>query len=601
MGIWHHRRALSGKAAPSIFSPFTSNNTASKITLDADDTIGLLRFPSTSKTLYVSAKPSGMVLAVDGKITHVSDTPVREINDLTEYMADLYISEGIRFLEKLEGEYSAVLYDGSHKNTYLYRPAASGIPLYYVAKNGWLSVSSNPALLLRRADINGTLDEAQLSTLFFVQNGRWRTPLFSEISELTGGSLVTVNDSGLTETHSESDFLEQRPLCDGDFTVQYRRLLERAVQQHLEPGRRYGIMLSSGMDSGSIAFFASKLLKKQHGSLQAFSWSLPNFAADETRQIKKLCDVLGIRLHVFDGEAHRPFGNLDHLSLKPDYPFSNLFDPMAEATYRLAQQHGVNALFNGHFGDNLFKDDRYVLAEMARDGKWWLLLRTTAMVLWRLGGVNRFLKAPAVRTLVKYMLSYKRSGTVLGAPPPWLSPYGAETWQSSASAIAGGQDATADLLKRILDKTERDYGIQRRLTAPYGIERIEPYRDTQLLSFALALPSYCSFARGQSKFFAREAMRDRLPEFIRMQPRRGILEPYVRDSYTRYRRQVRERLFDEPDTWSLYVDLAWLESTLQKRPETIAGKEMLVIWYALQLAPWLRSVRPGGKFYEGEA
>ena len=599
MGIWLHRRYQSETIAPTIYSPFIASIVATKITLGtAENAVGLLVRPSTNKSLYLSKKTAGLILAVDGKITHIDHKP---IHDVIEYIFDLYRADGMRFLYRLSGDFTCIFLDDTQQQAFLYRPTSSGIPLYYCARSGWVSASSNPALLLRRSDLKGALNTRQLSQLFFIQNGRWNAPLFSEIDEVAGGSIVTVNASGLTVVQSGVELYAQAPLHDNDVISHYRRLLEDAVQRHLLSSKQYGIMLSSGMDSGSLAFVASRLLRKQHGMLQAFTWSLPNFAADETVNVKRLCAALGIRLHVFDGEAHRPFSNLDALALKPDYPFTNLFDPMAHALYRLAQHSGVNVLFNGHFGDNLFKDDRFVLAELARDGKWWLLLKTITMVLWRLGSVNRFLKAPTVRTLVKYILAYQRLNTALTEPPPWLSPFGVENWRASTPDAGATEDASTNLLKRILDKAERDNGMQRRFTAPYGIERIEPYRDEKLLSFTLALPSYYSFAQGQSKFFAREAMRDRLPEFIRLQPRRGILVPFARDGYARYLPQIKERLFDETDAWSHYVSHAWMQNTLQKNPQTVTGKEIMVIWYALHLSPWMRSVRPGGKFYEGKA
>jgi len=78
-----------------------------------------------------------------------------------------------------------------------------------------------------------------------------------------------------------------------------------------------------------------------------------------------------------------------------------------------------------------------------------------------------------------------------------------------------------EIFSSALSKYNTSSGMGRHFEARYGIERIEPYFDPALINYTLRLPLYMTYRNGQSKFFAREAMRGLLPESIRTQPREG--------------------------------------------------------------------------------
>jgi len=124
------------------------------------------------------------------------------------------------------------------------------------------------------------------------------------------------------------------------------------------------------------------------------------------------------------------------------------------------------------------------------------------------------------------------------------------------------------------------------------VRRLEPYADMELLSYALFLPTYVIRRKGESKWILREAMRERLPESIRGQPRVGTLERIARDGYMKNREKVREQLLQDR-AWSRYVDTQWMDRILAKGVEP-TDRELMILWFSLNIGPWHRAMSPGG-------
>jgi len=604
MGIWYNGKikeeghASSFNIVPDPVSIFSS------LRLDkGGGNLGLLSFPNSGSFLYPSDGSHDINIAFDGSITN-RKTLYRKLNmheaeDIASLLVSLYRKYGAEGFWELEGAFSLIVVDRKKQCVLLHRSFLTGYPLYYTTKNGCLSVSTNPMDLLHRKDISDTLDMGQMSAFFALDAYAWSGTVFSDLREVEHGETVTISAKGV---HSM-----KRPLKELLPTLQYgseaetidhyRCLVEQSVAKHLSPNTRYGIMLSSGMDSSTLAVLASRLLKKNGERLRAYSWSLPHYPeADETEKVKILCRSLDMDLTLLDVERDDPFSDLDHLALQPDIPFSNLYNRMLSRIYAEASKDGVEVLFNGNYGDELFPPSRALFTDILNDKRYELLIPTLRSLIGKVGYRN-ILKHPAIRGFVKHHLPFYRPAKARLHIPEWLSSEAKEHRRTAIKKRDRENEEGYEIFVSALSKFNTDAGIVRYATERFGIARIEPYRDASLLNYTLRLPAHMAFREGQMKYVAREAMRGLLPEAIRTQPRAGLLSRFALDSFMQNTEAVRERLFDDRDPWNTYVDEKWMQERL-KDPEHIEEKELLIVWMCLNMAHWEKAIKPGGSLYE---
>ncbi len=606
MGIWHSRVIDNQKDISFIdfiYIPYASHKF---INLDKKwGKLGLLSLPESEGFLYPLHYIKQINVALDGRI-HNKQTLCHHLNldkevDIGTLIIALYKKYGNEGLYRLDGAFSLILHNEREQTTLLYRSFLNGYPLYYVGKNNLLSVSTNPIDLLHRPDVSDRLDMEQISANFAFDLSGWNDTVFLNLSEVKHGEMVLITPMGiqskkrlLNEVIIPPEYGSELEMIEG-----YRHLLDQTIAKNIFPNTQYGIMLSSGLDSGTLAALASRQLQREGRLLKAYSWSLPSYQkrGDESEKIKELCSVLGIELTLINGEQYAPFTALDNLMLQPDFPFTNIFSPVISLLYRKASDDGVNILFNGHYGDNLIRRSENLFIDILRERRFELLMPTLKTIITKAGYKN-VLKSPAIRGLLRYLLPGLRLKKSVFRAPEWLSSEAKESrrlvWEKKRTdgAQAYGQFSSA------LTKSNTNSGIVRYFTGRYGIERIEPYFDPELLNYTLRLPSYMVYREGQTKYFVREAMRGLLPESIRTQSRVGLLGQFVRDSFMKNSHEVRERIFDDPSAWNPYIDEKWMEKKF-KNITQLRDKDILLIWMSLNLSPWKKAIKPGGEIYEG--
>ena len=381
MGIWHQRSIDYHKSCKEKGSLDLSSNFSKTIDFKQFWNVALLTSPYTSSTLhqtYLQSKES-IILAIDGHISNLKNSSY-----IIDEVIDLYLSYGSKCLYRLEGSFSLILFDTQKQVTLLYRSFLKGNPLYYVARNNFLTVSTNPIYLFHRSDISDRLDQTEMSSIFSLSFSQWNNTVFSDITELKHGEMVIITPTNIEHKKQKLDqiFTPQEYGSETEAIEKYRYLLDKAVQKSLLSDVKHGIMLSSGMDSSSLAVFASKILHKQGHGLTAYSWTLPNDPlGDESEKIKELCKKLNIPLKIFNGENYGPFDNLDNLLLLPDTPFTNPLWPISEEVYRRASSDGIDGLLNGNYADVLFSGSRNLLVDIFKDKKFELLISTVKLII----------------------------------------------------------------------------------------------------------------------------------------------------------------------------------------------------------------------------
>ncbi|RLA76857.1 MAG: hypothetical protein DRG78_18330, partial [Epsilonproteobacteria bacterium] len=598
MGLWHHRVISAHKsyiAETSLFSAtFLSQSTSfqhfGKLALFPTDNIPHKQYHQNF------CSKENIAVTIEGKIINLN-----HISNICEYVTHIYKTYGREGLYRLEGEFSLIIYDEQKQLTLLFRSLLADSLIYFVAKNNLLSVSTNPIHLLHRSDVSDSLDSEEMNALFTFTFSSAKGNVFSELTEVKGGEMVVITPENIEHI--------KRPLSEIlvpehygsqlEMVERYRSLIQQRVRDSLLPDIEHGIMLSSGMDSSTVAVFAKQQLKKENRALTAYSWKLPNDPkGDESVRIKELCQALDIPLKLFNGESFGPFDSLDNLMLLPDTPYANPYWSINAETYRRASDDGIGALLNGGYGDMLFRTQHDLLIDIIKDRRFDIFLPEIYAIVKELGYSN------AIRRLLRnlipdILLKYRRKTDSLRVVP-WLSDSAKESrssiFQKKEHCISeSGFESFALPLSPYQTGHLR---VERYLSRGRGITLIDPYIDIKLLNYTLGIPTYMTHRNGQTKYFAREAMRGLLPESIRLQPRVGILTQILQNSYDRNKKTTRERILDDRKVWKQYVDESWMENKLNS-VTALNPFNLMVFWLSINIQAWQKAIKPGGSLYEG--
>lgn len=558
--------------------------------------VGLVKSPYQTGTLHKFVSQSNtFLLAVDGEVKNLTllvETLALSSDNITDVIYALYLQEGSQGFFRIEGAVSIIVYDLKNEKTILYRAFLNGYPLYFTTKNNRLTVCTNPVFLLHREDISDAVNHDKIAKLFAVNPLNWTGSLFCELDVVEHGELVVINNDGMTRNKLPlKDIFSTRYTYNNEEISfdRYREKLSSAVNNSIVQDKKYGIMLSSGMDSSSIAYYAAKSLKSEGNRLVAYSWTLPGDSADESENIERICKALDIPLKMFNGEEFGSFNELDTLFLLPDTPFVNPFWRLNQHCYHLAEEDGINLLFNGNFADLLFRKRKSTVLKMYYAKRFDLVFSSLLFILKSKGfyGVLKSLKA-------RISFSKKENGI---SNTPWLSNQAVKLLQKSSSEKV---EETFQEYEAALCPFQAGYlGLERYLSGRYNVYRSEPHRDFDLMHYSLGFPVDLTHRAGKTKFFVRESMRGKLPNEILEQSRVGLLSSFVLKSFQKNLGKIREKIWENPSSWNVYVKEIWMKEKL-KENALIDNRDLYVIWLCIHLTAWLTAIKPGGSLYEGE-
>lgn len=270
----------------------------------------------------------------------------------TEIVPHLYQEYGDTFLEHINGMFAISLWDSKRGRLILARDRFGEKPLYYGMFDGKLIYASEPKALLAHPAVNAELDLDALRQLLSFDYVPAPRSIYKGISKLPAAHVLTIED-GLVETRRYWDLSfsknGHRPSID-TAASDLRELLSDAVRMRLVSDVPLGILLSGGVDSSTVAAFAT-----QHATekVKTFSIGFEEDSFDESKFARQVAVHLGTE-HYEDRLSAEKTGDLiSQIGTWLDEPLS---DGSLIPTYLLSKfvrQH-VTVALGGDGGDELF-------------------------------------------------------------------------------------------------------------------------------------------------------------------------------------------------------------------------------------------------------
>ncbi len=451
----------------------------------------------------------------------------------SEVIIAAYLKWGVDFVNHLRGMFAIALMDGD--TLYLFRDRLGKKPLFYLEQNGSFMFSSEIKGLTPFLKTHKLNEDALMSYLSFLAPTPPHT-FFQGIKKLAAGEYLIYKNSQ-TEVKRYFDLLDVTPniiTSTNEAVHQLEGLLEESINIRLNSDTPMASLLSGGIDSATINFFA----KKRGINLNTYTLGYKEFAKyDERETASKTAEFLGLKnteveinQDDFMDVSEKVFDTLDE----------PLNDPAAVPLYLLFEQikkDGYKVVMSGEGSDELFLGYRqyfeyldieqtknlthknwlkkYFRANfsMNREWEWYkrifddtLLFRTSGDKFTDLQKNNLMRRNVKDNESLKYLQYYRDrfEKSLHKDDSMWYSYIDLNIFQA----------------EHFLTKLDR-------VSMTHSIESRTPFLDHKLAECVFSLEPELRYKDGVTKSLLKEIMKPHLDEKILTRKKKGFANPYM--------------------------------------------------------------------------
>ena len=265
----------------------------------------------------------------------------------------IYAREGEAAFEKLRGMYALCLI-GADGRTWLARDPFGIKPLYIMEHDGGLAFASEPRAFFKAGLMQPVLNEGPAEELLSFNYTLAERTAFQGLRRLVPGEIVEVRDGRIVSGRRKAA-LPRRPAAragdEATLIGQLDRVLEDSVRVHQRSDVPYGLFLSGGIDSATIATLMARL-NERPVTAYTCGFEAPG-AKDERATAERVARALNLDWR------ETSFGEADFWRILPQVAWA-LDDPTADyatlPTYKLAEaaKGTLTVVLTGEGGDELF-------------------------------------------------------------------------------------------------------------------------------------------------------------------------------------------------------------------------------------------------------
>jgi asparagine synthase (glutamine-hydrolysing) len=570
------------------------------------------------------SREGGVVVVADARIDNRAELAVRlrsagelragdEPTD-AELILAAYRVWGEESAAQLVGDFAFVVWDGARRRLYGARDVMGMRALYYRVEVGRVLFGTEVKQILAVPGVPVRIFEPAVGAYLAGPYVLPEWTFYEGVEQLAPAHALVVEAGG----HRAWRYWE----VDGGRRIRYRReaeyaehfleLFTEAVRARLRSVRPVGLFLSGGVDSGSIAAVAGRLVR--------YCWAFEELAECDERGVSgPLAAHWGIRgplaahwgIPVTEVPADEQWPLRDYPAHGPDRddPFLFVYQPLLDAGLARARDQGASVVMSGDRGDLLMGENIYDYPSLFWRGQWRTLLsefriqtrrqgrplrQIAKQYLWRPARAAVWPAHRAPRLRRGAQRAYRRFRPWQPTLPPWMGDQQAnfdfeKISRLSRANLAFAKPALQARYSAIFTPMHlRGAVSSERMHAALGLAFADPWSDSRLISFVLAVPQRALNTTGYEKRVVKSAMSKLWPCEVRQTV--GKTNPYPL-----FDRALRDRaiatvsdLLAEPKLGTRgWVD----EGVLRRHYEGVrAGEpEHYTLWWALSAEMWLRA------------
>ncbi len=448
----------------------------------------------------------------------------------TEVLLRAYQEWGQDCLPKLNGMWAFLVHDRRRGVVFGARDRFGVKPLYRYRSGPMLFFASEIKAIRASGAYPQVIDWATAAK--FLHHGRLddgEGSFYAGITQVRAGTAFEVDAVGGTREWTYWS-LDDLPAVDTrDPVSSFGHLFEDSVRLRMRSDVPLGVCLSGGLDSSSIICATGRLKQEvddpERPALMAFCYMAPEY--DEREYIFDVLEQTGAHLKRLETSPALLWERLPEVLRYQDEPVHSLAAVIGYELMRFAAAHGIRVILNGQGADetiggyfSYFMDYWRELLVGGRAGKAWdemkehatahgrdpSRLMVTALQNLAWGQLNR---VSTYRRLAQARHRWKLDRD------SWFVPDLAARIEPVPAGSARGLNA---VLKQSVSASPLPLylRVEDRNSMAHSIEARLPFLDYRLVSLALTLGPEWKMRGAANKFLLREAMRERIPESVRV-------------------------------------------------------------------------------------
>ncbi len=526
-----------------------------------------------------------------------------------EVIVHLYEEYGESFLSRLEGMFAFALYDKKKNTLLLARDRFGKKPLVFLQDTERFLFASTVRAITVFPDVPKEIDATALEHYFCY---RYMPPPFTGLRHIQKLPPAHFLRYSLETKESNITAYWQPPAnVTCSFTFQeaqeeLQRLLRKSVEERLVADVPVGLLLSGGMDSGTLLALATEQVSASQEKIKTFTFGFEDKSFDESEPARQMAEHFGSEHTEIHATENIP-DDIDDIVMAYDEPFA---DPSAIPSYYIAQEAAkhVKVVLGGDGGDELFGGYKryHIHARNSFLTKIPPLLRKGASFFVSLipfdmdkksmmGGFRRFLMqgeggyayAFLMRVNNLDFLTRRHLLTSLqcsDAPEKAFEELYNKTGGRTPIEKVMNADCFSWLPGYILKKSDLS-------CMAHSLEGRHPFLSNELLDFALSLPKSYKLPHG-GKYILKESMKGLIPENILKRKKMGFSPPLQLWLNHELKGRVEDVFFSEKSVL-LQGDFFQREPLRQmvKRHYEGGANFSEQIWMLLSLALWMEGFR----------
>jgi asparagine synthase (glutamine-hydrolysing) len=467
----------------------------------------------------------------------------------TEVLLNLYLRDGEKMTERLNGIYAFALYDSRDDSLLVVRDGLGVKPLYYAETSRGVVFASELKALLQDPAIDRTIcPETVRSHLLYLWSPSPLTMLES-VKKLEPGCAMRIRDGRIQRKWAFYDLPFDQEFVDwptGDAIVQVRKYLTLAVERQLVSDVPVGAFLSGGLDSSSVVALAQRAMGNER--LQCFTIgfrdprAVAEGMAEDLPYAQRVANKLDVDLHaIYVGPEM--VDELPNMVFHLDEPQADPAPINALFISRLAREHGIKVLLSGAGGDDIFTGYRRHYA-LNQEPLWSWLPKGARSGISRAAG--RIRPTTELRRRVSKALRNAdlEGDDRIAAYFHWIDPHQLSTLLSPAlleatadapggpvlDAVHGLPDSVPALNRMLYLEgkfflADHNLNYVDKVSMANGVEVRVPMLDPDLVSLAARLPLRLKQRGRMGKWVLRKAMAPYLPRDVLYRSKTGFGAP----------------------------------------------------------------------------
>jgi asparagine synthase (glutamine-hydrolysing) len=521
-----------------------------------------------------------------------------------EVLLNLYITQGPKFLEHVNGFFAFAIFDTADKSLFVTRDRFGIKPLFYSADADRFIFSSEMKAMLQYP-INKSLDNASLFQYLQLNYIPAPNTILESVKKFPVGHYAIIKQGqnvSFTPFYNPAYPPEQKSILSfDDAKTTYLNLLDDAVQKRLISDVPLGTFLSGGLDSSAVTAIAAK----HKPGLMTFSIGYkdePMF--DESRYAELVSKKLNTRHHSFmlgtDDLYKELFNVLDAI----DEPFGDSSAIPMHILSRKTREH-VTVALSGDGGDELMAGYNKHLAEYKLQHSGYLKAATMAALPFlkmmpqsrnsKLGNMARQGIRFAEGAKMSPQERYWRWASIAREPEAAQllrnSNSTAEASRRKQEALKSiNNDFNSLLYTDVKLVLQNDMLVKTdSMSMANSLEVRVPLLDYRLVNFLFSLPTEYKITADNQKKILREAVAPMLPQEVLTRKKHGFEVPLLKWFKTGLRDSIENNwLSDTYIEQQGIFDMTAIKALKQQLYSNSPGDSVARVWGLIVFQHWYK-------------